>query len=71
MGEVVVSLATKPPYSPPFISLLGNDEVREIKILVRDETGNIEAEVVYLLTGLSGRGKAYRKSGYSLRAAAS
>ena len=56
-GEVVVSLATAPPYSPPFIALLGNDEVREIKILVRDETGNIEAEVVYLLTGLSGEGE--------------
>ena len=50
-GEVVASLATKPPYSPPFISVLGIDVVREMKLTLRDEAGDVEAEAIYLLTG--------------------
>ena len=55
-GEVVVSLATRPPYWPPFISILDSDEVVETRIQVRTENAqgakSITAEVIYLLTGL-------------------
>ena len=56
-GEVVVSLATRPPFSPPFISVLGEDEVVEMRVQVREDAEVISAEAVYLLTGL-GEGEA-------------
>ncbi len=56
-GEVVVSLATRPPYTPPFISVLGDEEVVEMRVQVRDDATDITAEAVYLLTGL-GEGEA-------------
>lgn len=48
-GEVVIRLATEPPYPPPFISILDTESVREMKVTVRDEDGL--AEAIYLLTG--------------------
>ncbi len=48
-GEVVIRLATEPPYSPPFISVLDTERVREMKVTVRDADGLSEA--IYLLTG--------------------
>lgn len=56
-GEVVVSLATRPPYRPPFISVLDDEEVVEFRVQVRDDATAITAEAVYLLTGL-GEGEA-------------
>ena len=56
-GEVVVSLATRPPHRPPFISILEDDEVVEMRVQVREDTEVISAEAVYLLTGL-GEGEA-------------
>ena len=51
-GEVVVSLATRPPYKPPFITVLEDDEVVEMRVQVRADAETISAEAVYLLTGL-------------------
>ena len=43
-GEVVTTLVTEPPYSPPFISTLGIDEIEEFAITTQGETA------IYLLT---------------------